>query len=314
MSDRHDPPRTRPVVTERTVTTVTEPRYARTAVMSRVSWGAIIAGAIVALMVHFVLSLLGIAIGMTTLEPAAGGTPFQEVGIGALVWWIVSMLLSLFAGGWVAGHLAGIPRGIDAALHGLLTWALMTLLTFYLLTTAIGGLVGGAFNIISQGASLVAQGAAAVAPAASNAAQSAASALNVDLQDIRAEAENLRARVDNEQLTGFFDNLFAGNEVTPEQQQAAVDALVQEANLERQEAEQRVDTWIQRAGQLQEGIQEGAAQAEETLLQTAEAATEGIATAAFWAFIATVLGAIVAALGGGAGRPREPLVTGSASR
>jgi hypothetical protein len=307
MAEKYQPPRTNTVVTGPAASVPVEPHHTRAAIVNRASWGAVIAGALVALMVHFTLSLLGIAIGMTTLGPATEGAPLQEVGIGALIWWAVSMLLSLFAGGWVAGHLAGVPRGVDAALHGLLTWGLMTLLTFYLLTTAVGGLIGGAFNVISQGASLVAQGAAAVAPAASNAVQDAASGLNLNLQDIRAEAEDLRARVDDERLTGFFDNLFAGNEVTPEQRQAAVDALTQEANMDTEQAEQQVDEWVQRAEQAQQT----AAQAGETLQQTAEDAAARIATAAFWAFVAAVLGAIVAAAGGRAGRPRDALVTGT---
>ncbi|MBC7945642.1 MAG: hypothetical protein H7X91_10360 [Burkholderiales bacterium] len=60
---------------------------------------------------------------------------------------VVSSLIALFIGGWVVSHLAGIPRQIDGMLHGLLTWGLSTLVILYPLGTAIGSVLGGAFNL-----------------------------------------------------------------------------------------------------------------------------------------------------------------------
>ena len=41
---------------------------------------------------------------------------------------------------------AGKPKESTAGWHGLTAWALTTLVIFYLLTTTVGGLVGGAGN------------------------------------------------------------------------------------------------------------------------------------------------------------------------
>lgn len=121
----------------------------------RVSWGAIFAGAVVALVVQLMLSVLGIGIGASTVNPLSEQNPADGLGIGAGIWFVLTSLVALFAGGWIAGRLSNVPRDTDRALHGILTWGLTTLLTFYLLTTAIGGLIGGTANMLTRGMSAV---------------------------------------------------------------------------------------------------------------------------------------------------------------
>ena len=260
--------------------------------MSRLSWGAVIAGTVIAVMVHLTLSLLGIAIGLAVLGPATDGAPITEVGIGAMIWWVLSMLVALFAGAWVAGRLAGIPRTLDASIHGILTWALATLLTLLLMTTAIGTVIGGAFGIIGQAVG-------AAAPVAGDAVQDLIGQQDITVDEIRAEAQELQARVDDERLMAFFDSLVVGEPVTPAERDAAVDALAQETELSPQEAEQTVDRWIRTS----EDVHQQLAAAERRARQVAEDVAEGVALASFWAFVAFVLGAIVAAVGGRLGTP-----------
>jgi hypothetical protein len=112
---------------------------------ARISWGAIFAGAVVALAIQLVLTLIGGAIGLATLNPATGQSPNgTTLGIGAAIWLVVSSLISLFAAGYVAGRLGGTFNGW---LHGLATWATVTTLTLLLLATAAGGLVGAASGL-----------------------------------------------------------------------------------------------------------------------------------------------------------------------
>src|SRR5687768_14078665 len=121
----------------------------RRVMAKRISWGAIFAGVIIAMAVQFLLSLLGTGIGMSTVDPAQGDSPSTGAfGIGAGIWWTVSSLIALFIGGWAAGHLAGNPLKKDGALHGFLTWALSTLVMLYLISSAVGTVVGGAFNML----------------------------------------------------------------------------------------------------------------------------------------------------------------------
>ena len=114
---------------------------------SRVSWGAVFAGTIVALVVMATLNLLGIAIGAVALEGAAGAEGF---GIGAGIWWTVSALIALFVGGWTAGHFSPADIRSDGLMHGVVTWGLFTLATFLAITTTVGQIIGGAFGMIGQ--------------------------------------------------------------------------------------------------------------------------------------------------------------------
>jgi len=124
------------------------PNYTR-----RISWGAIIAGLIVALVTQILLAMLGVAIGAATIDPIQEQRPLEGLGTGAAIWWVVSSLISLFLGGCVAGRLAGVPRKGDGALHGIIMWGTATLITLLLAGTALGGLFGGAFGALKQGAS-----------------------------------------------------------------------------------------------------------------------------------------------------------------
>ncbi|MDM0010571.1 hypothetical protein QTI51_37915 [Variovorax sp. J22G73] len=119
----------------------------------RVSWGAVVAGVIVAMAIQLVLSLLGAGLGLSTVDPLRYSSPDASTfGIAAGLWWVVSNALSLFAGGWVAAHLAGAPDKTDASLHGLLTWGLATVVTAYLVTSLIGSVMSGGSKVLGTAA------------------------------------------------------------------------------------------------------------------------------------------------------------------
>lgn len=133
------------IPSERTTvrTATTYPVYDRP--FARISWGAVFAGAIIALATQIVLALIGMAIGLATLNPATGDSPSgTALGTGAAIWLVISSLISLFVGGYIAARLAGRFNGW---LHGLVTWGTLTLLTLMLLTTAAGQLIGAASGL-----------------------------------------------------------------------------------------------------------------------------------------------------------------------
>lgn len=113
----------------------------------RISWGAIIAGTVAALSVQLLLTLLGLSIGMWAVDPAAGQEGFQGIGIGAAIWALVSFLVALYVGGWIAGRMSGLGNKFDGLLEGFMVWGLVTVVTFMLLTTALGGIIGGAAGL-----------------------------------------------------------------------------------------------------------------------------------------------------------------------
>src|SRR4051794_8665209 len=116
--------------------------------LRRVSWGAIFAGLVVALVLQIVLSVLGVAIGASTIDPLREAQPVKGYGTGTAIWLGVSSILSMLAGACVAGRLSGGPRKTDGLLHGVATWATATLLSVLLLTTAVGNILGGTARLL----------------------------------------------------------------------------------------------------------------------------------------------------------------------
>jgi hypothetical protein len=112
------------------------------AVRSRVSWGAIAAGAMVALTVYIALTLLGVALG---IEVAVRRSDV-DLGAGAAIYSIVALLLAMFFGGWATSRLAVGESKLEAVLYGLILWGVLFTGMIWMLgsgiRTGFGGLVG----------------------------------------------------------------------------------------------------------------------------------------------------------------------------
>ncbi len=120
---------------------------AHTIMVNRASWGAIFAGVVVGLVVQVLLTMLGVGIGAATIDPATNGSPGASTfSMASGIWYVVSGLIAAFAGGYVAARMSGKTVATTGALHGLTTWAFTTLLVLYLLSTAVGSIVGGTFS------------------------------------------------------------------------------------------------------------------------------------------------------------------------
>ncbi len=133
---------------------------ARTILLNRVAWGAVFAGVVMSLVAQLILNMLGVGVGLSTLDPGTGDNPSAETfSMGAGIWWAVSGILASLIGGFAAGRLSGEPKESTAAWHGLTAWAVATLVVVYLLTSAIGNVMGGAMNAVTNVAPAAAQAA-----------------------------------------------------------------------------------------------------------------------------------------------------------
>lgn len=113
------------------------------AILKRTSWGAVLAGAVAAISAQMVLTVLGIAIGVTTNEVISGPSRV-EVGmqVAAAVWWLATGAVALLIGGCVVGRLTGMTRSSDVLLHGFTMWAVTALFGFMVVTAGAGALYG----------------------------------------------------------------------------------------------------------------------------------------------------------------------------
>ena len=248
-----------------------------------VSWGSILAGVTAAIAVQLLLNLLGIGVGAATINPQQG-QPGQGLAVGAAIWFVISSIISLFVGGWIAGSLAGTRNKKDGALHGFVTWALASLALFYLLSTAVGGLLGGAASVLGQTASLAARGAQAVTPTATNLL---AQVSGVTPQQVQAEAGDI-ARDSNFQA--FVSGVIRNGQVTPQDRQALANLLVSRRNMSMQAANATIDRW-------QAQIAQTVAQTKQTATQAETTAASGVSKGAFGSFFALLLGLASAVAG-----------------
>ena len=144
--------------------------------LGRISWGAVIAGVILALVIQLTLNLLGIAIGTTQLDPYDKDAPTVKTLTSTAVFWVgLSMIVSLLIGGWAAARFAGIPDNLDGVMHGLLVWGLVTLVTILLVSSALGRLLSGVNFLFQRSLDLLGQVTGTIAQGAANVVQGAAS-------------------------------------------------------------------------------------------------------------------------------------------
>ncbi|WP_329798848.1 CAP-Gly protein, partial [Klebsiella quasipneumoniae] len=114
----------------------------------RVSWGSIIAGVVTVIAVSLLLATFGSGLGFSMLSPQSDDI-VNGAGKTVLIWSVISIVLSLACGGFVAGRLAGA----DGTIHGFLSWATSLLVASVLGFAAAGGVLHMAGSAIGAAAS-----------------------------------------------------------------------------------------------------------------------------------------------------------------
>ena len=274
----------------------------------RVSWGAIFGGVVLALSLQILISLLGAGVGLGTVNVAAGSTPdASSFGIGAGVWWVVSTVLALFAGGYAAAWLAGNEIKFDGMLHGLVAWGITTILTLYLLTSAIGGLIGGGFSAIGSVAS-------AAGGAVKDAAAPVAKTFGVSPDMVQQQAQAYLQPTNRDPATMSpqdAQKAIAQDLVTYER--GGADAPAARADIIAITAAQTKTSQAdatKKFDDAQAKIQQTEADAKQKATAAADATASGASKTSFALFFDLFLGAIAAAVGGMVAIQRRVIGTG----
>lgn len=303
----------------------------------RISWGAIIAGTLVSLVTMLLLNLLGIGIGLGSINPMEEAAPFSGLGMGAIIWWVVSNLIAIFAGAYVAAKMAGVPKSSTSTIHGILSWCLYTLFSFYILTTAVGSLISGVGSVVSNTLTAAGSGISAVAGNSQqnqNSSQDQSSLISFseiksevkqvlsntqnssivpDSMERTAEktAQNVRQNMNNVDYISdqevqaiaqdvFFENGKLAENVT---RQDVVNAVQNNTNMSRQEVNNVADVMMEKYTQAKQEAQQLAQQAKQEAKETGQQVASSTSRAAIWSFVALTLGAVVAGAGGRTGKP-----------
>src|SRR4030088_1308111 len=113
---------------------------------SFVEWGSVLAGAILAAAISFVLLTFGTAIGLSATSPWPNSGASAKVIASVAVFWATAQQIGAYmAGGYVAGrmrsrwHESGHESEFRDGLHGALVWAVGVVIGAALLLSAAGG-------------------------------------------------------------------------------------------------------------------------------------------------------------------------------
>ncbi|MBD0271377.1 MAG: hypothetical protein ICV73_05555 [Acetobacteraceae bacterium] len=262
----------------------------------RVSWGAIAAGAVIAVMIGLMLNILGTAIGVTAVDAVEGDTPDASTfGIGAAIWLLVATLVGLGVGAYAAARLSGTADKTDAALHGVGVWAIGFLLSAVLLGNIAAGAASSVFTTASSLLGGAAQGAgSAVSGIASQV--NPRTALDRAREGLSGPSEPARMTTEQRgsEITSILGSGIASGGLSDPQRQRLAALVSAETGISQDEAAQRVRSY---EAQAQQTARETADRAK----RAADAAATGASTAAYAVFGTLLLGAIVSILAARAG-------------
>ena len=251
--------------------------------VSAVSWAAIIAGAVVAAAVSVLLLALGSGFGLASVSPWPGGPSPVTFTVMTAIWLIVMQWVASGLGGYLTGRLRTRWIGThtheiffrDTA-HGFLSWALATVITAALFSSA----------------AIFATGAGAHAAAAPVAAPAQGLAYDVDTlfrssrSDTSPSAADVRA-----EAVRILETAVANGALSADDRNWLDRMIVERTGVSPAEADQRVGVAVDRE-------QAAVVQAK----QAADAARKAAAAFAIFTALSMLIGALIAsvaaALGG----------------
>jgi hypothetical protein len=317
---------------------------------SGVSWGAILAGAFAAAALSFILIILGFGLGFSAISPWSGsGVSAQTIGISTILWIAFTQIAASAMGGYMAGRLRvkwaavhGDEVYFRDTAHGFLAWAVASLATAALLSSAVGGVLSSGVKAAgATGAVAVTAGAAAVqggsagatgtnaggysgyfvdslfrpAPAASTTG-AAGTAPSTDTANTGSMAISAGMVADNgnatpnpqqrEEVTRIFVNALRNGSLSDADKTYVAQVLAKRNGMSQADAEQRVnDTYA--------AYSKAITDAQNNAKAAADKARKTAAYTSLWMFVALLCGAFIASLCatfGGRQRDRVILIDG----
>jgi hypothetical protein len=231
--------------------------------MSFVEWGAVLAGAVIAAALSFVLLTFGAAIGLSATSPwPNSGLSAKVVASLAVFWALAQQIGSLMAGGYVAGRMRSRwhERGDEAefrdGLHGGLVWAVGVLISALLLFATAGAIAKTGTEVAGRAAATAAatsdpmdlvldtmlrpsSPAQAAAPTAPPAAGPPAPAARPRATTTPAAGDDTRA-----EMSRILASAVASGTLTTENKTYLAQLVAQRTGVSQQEAEKRVNDAI----------------------------------------------------------------------
>lgn len=279
------------------------------AAVNKISWGAVFAGVALALAVQFLLNLLGVGIGAAVIDPATADNPNPSTfSIAGGLWFVVSGIVAAFVGGYVASRVSGRPSKATGSYHGLISWAVTTLVVLYLLTTSVGTLVGGAFSGLSSIVGGVGKTAATVTTAAAPAVASSVDPMADIERQIRSATGGNDPAALRDAAVAAMRAVVTGDEATAEEaRNRAAEAVARAQNIPVEQARTQVQ-------QYEESYKASFERAKQQATEAADTAATVVSSGALLGFVSLVIGAVAAWFGGASGTAQTVVPTNTTRR
>ncbi|MFZ6681407.1 hypothetical protein [Undibacterium sp. Tian12W] len=281
--------------TEANMLVVTQENASRTGT-SGVSWGAVIGGAVAAAALSLILLMLGAGLGLSAVSPWSYNA--TVMGISTIAWIGFTQLAASGIGGYIAGRLRTKWSNVhdnevyfrDTA-HGMLAWAVASLLTVGLLASAAQSMLSGAAD--AAGTAVTAT-AAVAGNAKVNPADYFTDMLLRTEQTATAPADGASAGTGNSsgarmEVGRILATGIANGSLSPGDRDYLAKLVAKRTDMTQIDATKRVDTVF---NQLNQSVTD----AKNTAKTAADQARKAAANSALWMFVALLLGAFVASL------------------
>ncbi|MBC3911225.1 hypothetical protein H8L47_27065 [Undibacterium sp. NL8W] len=262
---------------------------------SGVSWGAVLGGAVAAAALSLILLMLGAGLGLSSVSPWSYNA--KVMGISTIAWLAFTQLAASGIGGYIAGRLRTRWLNVhdnevyfrDTA-HGMLAWAVASLLTAGLLTSAATSVLGGAADV------------AGTAVSATNLAGNAKVNPVDYFTDLLLRSEQVTVAADSTvinssgnsngvrlEVSRILSTNVVNGALSPSDRDYLARLVARRADMSQMDATKRVDAVF-------EQFNKSVTEAKNSAKIAADLARKAAANSALWMFVALLLGAFVASL------------------
>jgi len=259
---------------------------------SAASWGAIFAGALVAVAASLILLSLGAGLEFASVSPWTDrGVSSTTFHVTTAIWLIVTQWISACLGGYITGRLRTRWIGThghevffrDTA-HGLVTWALATVVVAGVSASSFTSLVGG-------GAHAAAQVAGGTASGMVTTANSPTASYNIDKLFRSANDASMSAADIHTEAGHILANAISTGTIVDADRTYLVSLIARKSGASPEDAKRRVDEFVATIND-----------AKTKAMEAADAARKVAAQTAIYTALSMLIGALIAsvsaALGG----------------
>ena len=259
---------------------------------SGVSWGAVLAGAAAAAALSFILLILGVGLGLSSISPYSYSS--TAIGWPTIAWLAFMQLAASGVGGYLAGRLRvkwanvqGDEVHFRDTAHGLLAWAVATLVTVAVLAGGAHAALGGAIDAGTAVAPAITVG-ANTSDRRDSARLSNPSEYFSDMA-LRSSLTEPASDVQRAEVGRLLMHSLASGSMTPEDRTYLGQVIAKRNGVSQADAERRVD-------EIYTDASKAAAEAKAKAQAMADKARKAAAYAALWMFVALLLGAFISSL------------------